>query len=64
MDEWTDMVIRIYTSPPIDGCEGIINQIYLRIYLSILTVAMPVFTIEQASVFPSSNCIIPLVANK
>ena len=30
-----------------------------RIYLTILTVAMMVVTIEQASVFPSSNCIIP-----
>jgi hypothetical protein len=30
----------------------------LRIYLTIITVAMAVVTIEQASVFPSSNCII------
>jgi hypothetical protein len=31
----------------------------LRIYLTILTVAMPMNTIEQASVFPSSDCITP-----
>ena len=30
----------------------------LRIYLNIITVAMPVVTIEQNSVFPSCNCII------
>jgi hypothetical protein len=29
-----------------------------RIYLTILTVAMPVVAIEQTSVFPPSNCII------
>ena len=30
-----------------------------RIYLTILTVAMPVVTIEHTSVFTPSNCIIP-----
>jgi hypothetical protein len=30
-----------------------------RIYLTSPTVAMPVVTIEQTSVFPPSNCIIP-----
>jgi hypothetical protein len=54
--------IKIFSERELKVCQ--ICNIYnysdiLRIYLTILTVAMPVVTIEQASVFPSSDFIIP-----
>jgi hypothetical protein len=54
--------IQIFSERELKVCQ--VWNIYnyadiLRIYLTVLTVAMPVVTIEQASVFPSSDGIIP-----